>query len=372
MLASRVCLFLAAAMIVLAALAGSGSAGPLKHATAAKKAPPTIVVRDFRFLGFDKDVVGRGRDARPNGERDAHFSLVVSAPDGSRSALGLIVERCNPGSKCSQGDRDVRTTTSGPQTAAVLGVFRGGKRLNINPRDKKTWLDLPRSAKGIRLDLYVNDGPGCLLGPTAKGTALGCWINKQYDRRFAPGQMFRVLIESVPGPYSSAWLTLPGQAATRSTPAIVLSNLRFHGLDKDVVGRTPGSTPDGQPDGHFSIELATPTGPAYMFGLALVGDPTGGWEAGTGGLAVFLDGTRLKLGAGDPGQCPPKCDPDLQNWVDLRWSTKPVRLDLYAPYEAWGPFAPGRRWRVGIPVQLPSWVPGEESRFTQSAWLTLP
>lgn len=352
-------------------MAGAGSVALAGQAASAALAP-SIVVRDLRFVGFDRDVVGRGRDARPNGERDAHFSLVIAAPNGSRSVLGLIVERCDPGSTCSLGSRDVRTTTSGPRTDAVLGVLRGGKRLNINRADQSTWLQLPRSAKGIRLDLYVNDGPGCLLGPEARETALGCWTNKQYDRRFAPGQMFRVLVDALPGRYSSAWLTLPGHVATRSTPPVVLSDLRFHGLDKDVVGLTPGSPPDGRPDGHFSIELATPTGPGYIFGLSLVGNPVGGWMAVTGTMAVFLDGTRLKLETSHPEQCPPKCDPDLQNLIDLRWSTKPVRLDLYAPDEAWGPFAPGWRWRVAMVVTLPSWVPGENSRHTQSAWLTLP
>jgi hypothetical protein len=57
-------------------VAGSGSAAQAGHTTTAASAPP-IVVRDLRFLGFDKDVVGQGQDAKPNGERDTHIREVL-------------------------------------------------------------------------------------------------------------------------------------------------------------------------------------------------------------------------------------------------------------------------------------------------------
>jgi len=39
--------------------------------------PPPIVVSDFRFVGFDKDVVGQWRSTKPDGEPDGRFRVTA-------------------------------------------------------------------------------------------------------------------------------------------------------------------------------------------------------------------------------------------------------------------------------------------------------
>ena len=380
-------------------LAGAGNAAQAGRASAAASAPP-IVVRDLRFLGFDKDVVGRGRDAKPNGERDAHFSVVLASPRGARSWGGdLMLLRCSPGfrpspapgGKCdtegaSKGDSKgvgpypeaFASTQQTVATAAILAVFRNGKQLNIDPGDEKTWLLLPRSAGGVRLDLYVNDGPGCANRLPGVLTSITCVPGKRIDHRFGAGQLFRVKVRAATDTYFGPWLKVPGKA----TPAAVLSDFRFYGLDKDVLGvnrveglATPGTPPDGKPDGHFSVELTTPTGPGYLCDVRLVfggGHPgpdlMGGWSGDSGTVAVFVGAKQVELVHKSPKK------PDQQNWLDLRWSTTPVRLDLYAPDEDWGPFAQGAHWRVIPQVCLPQGTLGGKNGALdpESGWLTLP
>jgi hypothetical protein len=365
---------LLAVVLAVAVMAAWEAPGQARQVAAPAPVAP-IVVRDLRFLGFGKDVVGRGWSARPNGERDAHFSVVLAAPKGARSWAGdLSLLECGVGSqpapdpsdplkqsKCDNGrglypDRFASTRRVAP--AAIVAVFRGGKRLRIDPGAKKTWLRLPRSATGVRLDLYVNDGPGCAKAPGAAKTAVVCLPGKRIDHRFAAGQMFSVMTEAGADKYYGAWTKVPGQTATDSTPYVVVGNLRFHGLDRDVLGATPGSPPDGKLDGHFSVEITTPTGPGYLrdVNLGLTQD------AVQGTLAVFLGNRRLKFDSGDP-----------QTWLDLRWLSEPVRLDLYATDEASGPFAPGKRVQATADVSPPaSYVGQGGSSVGKSDWLTLP
>ena len=394
---------------LLAGAAGLGGAAQATHAAKAPKEPP-IVVRNFRFLGFDRDVVGRGWDARPNGERDAHFRFMVATPKGARRWPAKVwLRSCNPGNtvaagQCrgpegrtggsrafasSQPDRGVGSSGS----AAVLAVFRNGKRLKYR-ENRLTWIRLPRSAKGVRFDVYANDGPGCIQpngwsDEEAKQNPFLCYehlVGGRRDQRFAPSQLFRVQLQEIAAPVSSRWLKLPGQAATPSTPPVSLGELGFHGLDQDVVGPTLGSPPDGVPDGHFSIELTSPTGPGYLMGVHLTrsAEPPdtlpwrwysdgGSWSSG---IAVFADSTRLKIENPDPVHCDPLmgCNsrPDVQNWVDLHWSTKPLRLDIYAGDQAPGVFKVGQRFKVGIYVWQPGWVrPVSFPSLAETGWLTL-
>ena len=194
--------------------------------------------------------------------------------------------------------------------------------------------------------------------------------------------MFRVTIEAGAETYSSGKSTLPGpvtpgaKSPRVASPQAVLSNFRFHGVGKDILGvkTEPGwirGTPlDGKPDGHFSIELTTPSGPGYLSSVVMKSsghkgpDLAGTWSTWSGTLAVFVGDTKLKLENTAPKQ------PNQQGWLDLRWSTKPVRLDIYVPDDTWGPFASGNRWRVEIEVSQP-WGLGWPL-MPQSDWLTLP
>ena len=75
----------------LVAVPGSGDAAQVEQVATVPKQQPPAVVRDFRFVGFDKDAVGRGWDAKPNGERDAHFSVVLASANGARSWGGNLL-----------------------------------------------------------------------------------------------------------------------------------------------------------------------------------------------------------------------------------------------------------------------------------------
>ncbi len=343
---------------------------------------PALVIRQFRFVGFDRDVVGQGRSARPNGERDGHFSVVLAAPKGTRSVVWLAVERCDPSGKknfCGMGLKAETSIKGGSHsrqpTPSLLAVFAGGKRMNIAANARKSWLRLPGSGKGVRLDLFINDGPGCVQAP-------GC-----FDHRFAPGQRFRLIVLYRPGStprfVQSATIgprvTISGPKAGPNTPPVALRSVRYLGLGQDAVGRTPGSPPNGEPDAHWQIEFATPTGPAYLWNVLIerfVADPNEPlprmWASVGGGhkwLAVFLGETRLKLEASDQS-CGFACEPE--NMLDLHWSAKAVRLDLYANDQPPGAFKPGQRFRVIVLAQMPPWVKGAGSRGAQSDWLTLP
>ncbi len=50
----------------------------------------------------------------------------------------------------------------------------------------------------------------------------------------------------------------------------------------------------------------------------------------------------------------------LAGLLGMHWSTTPVRLTCTPPIEAWGPFKPGRRWKVFTTGQLPSWGAGRK------------
>ncbi len=361
-----------------------GIAAGLVCVSAGLSTAAPLVVRDFQFLGFDKDVVGP-TDARPNGERDAHFSFVVASPGGAQSIRGLALWFCSP-REC--GDAVTKSGASFAATSSLvnppprrtgpwrLGVVLAGRSLAIDARRQATWLRLPRSANGVRLDLYVNDGPGCVQGPKAPA-ARSCAARHVTDHRFGPGLHFRVQVVSGAARAYSPWLALPG-ARQKPRPAVALGSFRFLGLDKDVAGSTLGSAPDGKPDAHFGLDFAASNGPGYLWGAGLAraepGQVGGGWTTTTkhegSALTVFLDGKRLDLGGSPDGS-------HAESWVDLHWSSTTHHLDLYAYNfgSDWNPpvdqFAPGSRFKVMLLVIVPQYVPGETAGGAETS-LTVP
>jgi len=335
------------AAALLAAPTGSGGSG--RSAKAASE--PAVVVRDFRFLGLGRDVVGPD-EVRPNGERDAHFSVVVATPGGARLLSSVSLWQMGPFSGTPHFNPV--NPKIGPRFTTV-GVFRAGRPLHLDGRAKGTWVALPRSVAGVRLDLYVNDGPACLPGPEAPETVSCRSTRLGTDHRFGPGLRFRLKVTTAaPGAArttatASPWLTLPGQQPKKGT-GVVLSNFRFLGLDRDVAGPTYGSPPDGVPDAHFSLDLA-PTGPGYLTLFHLrkqtEGGPLGWGTIGESpALTAFLDGTPLPL------RCcsAESVEDDWKTWVELRWLGKPMHVDLYAhPYTE---FAPGSRFTILAGVTL--------------------
>ncbi len=245
---------LLAAAGLFAAMAGAGGTTLAQHRdAAAKPKPPPIVVRDFRFVGFDKDVVGRFRSTKPDGEPDGHFRAVLVRPKGAPGGNALMIWRCaskpttpptHTGDAGCEGGRPLASMVAAPPTAllkpAVLAVFRDGKKLS------GFGLKLPLSSKPATFDLYVNGGADCPL-ETGHPGAPDC------RAAFAPGQRYVLMVMQSPQPSWSAWISRPGDKVPQVTsPQAELRDIRFLGFDKDVTGLYPtarwtaGPTPTGR------------------------------------------------------------------------------------------------------------------------------
>lgn len=341
---------------------------------------PPMHVGDLRWLGFGKDVVGPQAD-RPNGERDGHFSVVVAAPGGARAITSISVWICftpRGGIPSAAGKCDLypyASTTAAPGIGprvirtgmvTVLGVSHAGRQVHLDARRQSSWLRLPASAQGVRLDLAVNDGPGCYDGRDAPA-ALSC--RDRLDHRFAAGLVFRVKVTSSPGgTVTSEPVRLPGQQQNAKR-VLALGNFRYLGRDRDVAGATKGSPPDGQPEAHFTLDFSAALGPARLWGVSLQRSEKGGWTTATahgGSLVVFLDGKRLDLPCAVWEQC-----------IQFRWSSTAHHLDLYADdvgarsMPPWDQFAPGSRFNALLLAGAPNWA-GPSAGQSWSAWLTLP
>jgi hypothetical protein len=350
-------LSLSAAAVLLGALAGSGGTTSARHRDAAAKPKPTpIVIREFRFVGFDKDVVGRFRSTKPDGEPDGHFRVVLARPKGAPGGNALMIWRCaskpasggpsvGPVPPACEGMRTLASMLPAPSKAllkpAVLAVFRDGKKLS------GFGLKLPLSSKPVTFDLYVNGGSGC---PTQTGHpgAPDC------RAAFAPGQRYVLMVMQSPQPSWSAWISRPGDKVPQVTsPQAALRNLRFIGFDQDVTGLYPDRPLDGRPDAHWTVEIATPAGPRQLMNVTLERvkgaadrpDQPGAWCApgcfknsppgpGFGLLYVSLNGERVFLVL------------QGQLTVELPYTTAGVRLDLYASDVEPSVFMPGQRFRV--------------------------
>jgi hypothetical protein len=248
----------------------------------------------------------------------------------------------------------------GAEAVTVLGVRAGGKLHRIDARRKASWLRVPVARKGLRLDVYVNDGPGCLQAPTSRRPD-SCHHRWFTDHRLGPHERFQIAFTVKGGrTVRSEWLTTPGLPPTMKQP-VALGAFRYAGLDRDVAGSTYGSPPDGKPEAHFRLDFTASRGPGTLWNVVLTRAPVGGWSNTLPApLTVFLDGRKLD---------PPtrvKNPFDEAVWdagVDLRWSSARHRLDLYAYDNShhagdpnWEPFAPGSRFTATVFVLLPYYV----------------
>jgi hypothetical protein len=254
-----------------------------------------------------------------------------------------------------------------PAKTPPIGVSLDGKRLN--PKDETLAVRLPRSDKGVRLDLYVND-----------------------DGQFLPGQRFAAVVQTTAAGSKlkvhtrTPWLTIPGGAATMTASFVGRDEDRMGNFVIPIAGRPVG--PDGLPDAHFSARLDTHGAwrivkyvvlqhvDARGRGIGKRGEycrPEAQMELGANGwtgicLLLLVDGRAVEmtppLGEGPEGpdvvlKPPfPRCnlygEPPTRRvpstscpiYVPLRPSKQPVRLDVYVDDPDPGLAVSGQRFRL--------------------------
>jgi hypothetical protein len=237
------------------------------------------------WVGLDRDEVGPGAEATPNGHADGHFRLELDPGNAVRTvsymALHAVDADGNP-----VGAQVWDTTPNGYW---ILGVQSRDRRLN--PRDgeiaDQVW-------SPVSYDLFANNSG---------------WFN--------PGQSFRLLVRFTDGGELTADARIPPATAAvavqrpagpaMTSPAAVAAapaspparlGLLFVGIDRDVVGPARQPVPNGQADGRFRITVDTQGLERTLNEISLEAGDGGGqaWGSAPGGgsiLAVERDGRRL-------------------------------------------------------------------------------
>ena len=299
----RVLLVVAVVLVAALVLGGAGAGSP--------QAKPTL--RALAFHGLDRDVVGRLAVGGPNGERDGHFTAVLTTGRGSVLKDVVLQRVFASGSSYAEG-WDTNPGTS----ASILGVSLDRRRLN--PTDRA--LAMPVRPGRHVLEVFANDHYGV----------------------FAPGQYFRLTAVLADSTASTPRLRLPGARPTLTA--------QFAGIAGDVAGRETDQKPNGEPDGHFVVRL----------------DTHGSWQ-------IVTDVTVRRLNAqgapdlpiyhlGGPQTAGLLVDGHRVLWpTELPWwssvyipidpKASPVRLDVYAndpspKDEPSGYFGPGQQYRVSV------------------------
>ena len=127
-------------------LRGAIAALALLLAVGAAAAARSDVVISVAFRGIDRDVVGAGYNAAPDGQLDGHFSLTLDT-GGSARVVSLVQLDVYP--------RGGTWDTVPQGSYAVLGVIRGGRRLN--PHDE----GISDPVRGVvQYELYAADYGG--------------------------------------------------------------------------------------------------------------------------------------------------------------------------------------------------------------------
>lgn len=176
----------------------------------------------LRWVGKDRDRVGRGKRDKPDGVPDGHFILTLDPAKQTVHLTGLRLERLDDKGRAVPAARwDTRRNA-----IWVLGVERAGRRLNWGDRPIRERLAGP---KRFRLHLYA----------AAKGP-------------FRAGQRYRVV-----GLFDKAGPAVAIAKIRRQAPA--KATLAYLGLSADRLGAQSPSPPDGKPDGHFRLTIQSPT-----------------------------------------------------------------------------------------------------------------
>ncbi|HJM41748.1 MAG: hypothetical protein QGF68_10320 [Nitrospinota bacterium] len=180
---------------------------------AASAAPAAALYR-----GIDHDVVGPGSRYSPDGRKDGHFTLTLDTQGRRRVVRTFLLQTSDPTGEPKRGQ--VWDTVPGGNW--ILGVYRGGKRLN--PRDG----EISDAIRGkVQYELYANKTG---------------W--------FKPGQDFVISVRFQDGGETLALARVP------EAPKAALAAM-YRGIFYDVVGEGRQGQPDGRKDPQFSLTLST-------------------------------------------------------------------------------------------------------------------
>ena len=170
------------------------------------------------YRGIDHDVVGPGSRYAPDGRKDGHFTLTLDTQGRQRVVRTFLLQTSDPTGEPKHGQ--VWDTVPGGNW--ILGVYRGGKRLN--PRDD----EISDAIRGkVQYELYANNTG---------------W--------FKPGQDFVVSVRFQDGGETLALARVP------EAPKAALT-ATYRGIFYDVVGEGRQGQPDGRKDPQFSLTLST-------------------------------------------------------------------------------------------------------------------
>lgn len=222
----------------------------------------------LRWVGADKDRVGRGDKDKPDGMPDGHFALTLN-PGARRVRLtSLRLVEVGPDGKPLPGQR----WSSDKNPTAILGVERGGRRLNWGGRHLADEL-----TGAVDYDL---------------------WAAPRLP--FREGARYRVVagFAGDPSAFAVASVTRPPRPITGP----VTVGLSYQGFAGDQVGTGARGGPDGQKDARLALSLDTSGRELTVTAVELsVSDDKGNtwrktWDTRPGGhwiLGVEREGKRL-------------------------------------------------------------------------------
>ena len=260
--------------------------------------------------GLGRDVVGRWKDPGANKQPDGHFTVQLQTHGARKVVNYIVLHSATPQGKPIGG----QVWDTRPGGYWILGVYRGGRRLN--PVDRNI-SDVVRG--GARYEIYGNDSG---------------W--------FKPGKHFRVTVKFAGGGEAVAIAAIGG--APPPTPPTHAGRLTLRaswgGKARDVVGRGSDPGANKQPDGRFIVHLETHGARKVVTYIVVhsansAGKPAGGqvWDTRPGRfwiLGVYREGRRL--------------NPVDRNIRDVAQGA--ARYELYGNDSGW--FKPGQTFRVTL------------------------
>lgn len=110
------------------------------------------IIQEFRWIGFDADMVGDGGE--PDGIKDGHFQITLNLPQP------MVVTRMSLYRSNEVGDEAVQPYIwdTDPSTSwGFLGMFYNGSLINNHP-------ELSKFSGQVQLDLYCKDTGAFMQG----------------------------------------------------------------------------------------------------------------------------------------------------------------------------------------------------------------
>jgi hypothetical protein len=122
----------------------------------------TPIIQDFRWVGFDSDMVGDGGE--PDGIEDGHFQITLNLPEP------MVITRMSLYRSNEAGDEAVQPyiwDTDSSTSWGFLGMFYNGSLINNQP-------ELSRFSGQVQLDIYCKD-----IGVFVQGNYFGAQVYLQ-------------------------------------------------------------------------------------------------------------------------------------------------------------------------------------------------